>query len=167
MIVIRRIGKGEFELYRRIRLEALKESPAAFLSKYEDAILRTDESWIAQSDGLALAEDRCGCLAFDGDSPIGISALYGTRENAGEMELMQVWVAPGHRGQGIAGRILAWLSDWARARGVARIVLHSWKGNAAANAFYRKAGFAVCGTAEDEGQLFMAKTLATESPEAG
>ena len=40
MIYIRRLANNEYEIYRSIRLESLKEDPYAYTSKYEEAITR-------------------------------------------------------------------------------------------------------------------------------
>lgn len=56
--------------------------------------------------------------------------------------------AAGHRGQGLAGRVLAGLADVALARGMARVFLQVEAGNAAAQALYRRAGFGTAWTYE-------------------
>ncbi|MES2241813.1 MAG: GNAT family N-acetyltransferase [Pseudomonadota bacterium] len=56
--------------------------------------------------------------------------------------------AAGHRGQGLAGRVLAGLADAALARGMARVFLQVEAGNAAAQALYRRAGFGTAWTYE-------------------
>lgn len=50
--------------------------------------------------------------------------------------------APTHRGQGLAGRVLAAMADAATARGIERVFLQVEAGNAAAQSLYRRAGFA-------------------------
>jgi ribosomal protein S18 acetylase RimI-like enzyme len=50
--------------------------------------------------------------------------------------------APAWRGRGLAGRILAALADAALAKGMARCFLQVEAGNVAAEALYRRAGFA-------------------------
>jgi N-acetylglutamate synthase len=49
--------------------------------------------------------------------------------------------AAAHRGQGLAGRVLAGLADTAMQRGIDRVFLQVEEGNAAANALYLRAGF--------------------------
>jgi len=48
MIVSRRAVKGDVTLFKSMRLKALKQSPEAFGSTYENAIKRTDVSWAEQ-----------------------------------------------------------------------------------------------------------------------
>jgi hypothetical protein len=75
MISVRRIQIGEGDLFKRIRLASLRESPSAFASTYESALNRSSESWSEQADSTAQGSDRSTFIAFSGDSPIGIAAL--------------------------------------------------------------------------------------------
>ena len=50
----------------------------------------------------------------------------------------QVFVVPAHRGQGLAGRMMSVLQDWARAHQVDRIQLNA---RPAARSVYERAGF--------------------------
>ncbi len=49
--------------------------------------------------------------------------------------------AQGHRGQGLAGRVLAGIAEAALQKGIARIFLQVEEGNVAARALYLRAGF--------------------------
>lgn len=76
MISVRRIQLGESELFKQMRLTSLHESPSAFASTYESAPQRSPESWCQQADSTAQRSDRSTFIAFSGNSPIGIAALY-------------------------------------------------------------------------------------------
>jgi putative acetyltransferase len=52
-----------------------------------------------------------------------------------------MFVHPDVRGQGVAGRLLAWLETDAAARGIREIVLETGPASHAALAFYRSAGY--------------------------
>lgn len=52
-------------------------------------------------------------------------------------------VAARCRRRGIGRRLLASASDWARARGAVEIVLTTWAGNDAADAFYQRLGYRI------------------------
>jgi len=52
-------------------------------------------------------------------------------------------VAARCRRRGIGRRLLAMAGDWARARGAIEIVLTTWAGNEAADAFYQRLGYRV------------------------
>jgi RimJ/RimL family protein N-acetyltransferase len=141
MISIRRIQLGESELFRRMRLTSLHESPSAFASTYESALRRSPESWREQADSTAQSSDRSTFIAFSGDLPIGIAALYRNGEGTAVGELLQVWVSPEYRSQGVAIEIMDAVFQWARENGFRTVVVTITKGNARALRFYRKYGF--------------------------
>ena len=59
---------------------------------------------------------------------------------------MSVYVAPGQRGTGLAGRMLDGVIDWARGEaGLDRLHLYVHEDNARAQAFYRRYGFTETG----------------------
>jgi ribosomal protein S18 acetylase RimI-like enzyme len=55
--------------------------------------------------------------------------------------LVAMWVSPGHRGQGIADRLVAAVCDLARARGGTQVALWVADANPRAQAVYRRLGF--------------------------
>jgi ribosomal protein S18 acetylase RimI-like enzyme len=142
MVLIRRIRLGEAELFRSIRLAALREAPRAFGSTYDSALRRTPESWREQADGTACGSDRSTFLAILDESPIGIAALYrlGTGSDTGE--LMQMWIAPEYRSRGIAKRIMDVAFRWAGNNQFRAIVVKVERNNTRALRLYREYGFA-------------------------
>lgn len=53
MIRVRRIQKGEGDLFKHMRLTSVRESPSAFAITYEAALTRSAESWREQADSTA------------------------------------------------------------------------------------------------------------------
>ncbi len=141
MVTIRRIAKGEWELFKQVRLAALKEAPYAFGSTYDRALERTTQSWMDQADGSAQGEMRATFLAFSEDGPVGITALYRNEKDVNEGEVLQVWVAPKTRGTGLAQRLMATTLTWAEEQGVETALATISKSNLGAVAFYEKCGF--------------------------
>jgi ribosomal protein S18 acetylase RimI-like enzyme len=141
MITVRRIRTGEALLFKQMRLASLRESPSAFSSTFESAQLRSPESWSEQADSTAQGSDRTTFIAFSGDSPIGIMALYKAGEGAGVGELLQVWVSPEYRGQGVAVDLMDAVFQWAAENGFRTVVAAVAKSNVRALQFYRKNGF--------------------------
>jgi len=83
-----------------------------------------------------------GALAEAGDGP----AAFGlAREAGGEAELLTLATAPGHRGRGLARRVLAELGHEAARRGVRWWFLEVSVANAPAIALYESMGFARAG----------------------
>ena len=141
MISVRRIQIDEGELFKRMRLTALRESPFAFASTYKAALRRSPKGWSEQADSTAQGSNRCTFIAFSDDSPIGIAALYRTKEESDTGELLQVWVSPEHRGRGVARDLMDAVFQWASANGFRAVVTTIGKGNVRALRFYQKHGF--------------------------
>lgn len=161
VVTIRRLRSGEGQLFRRVRLAALAESPAAFGSSYESALQRTAASWRQQADGTVQGTDRATFLAFAAGRPVGITALYRDENRADVGELLQVWVEPAFRGRGVAGELLELILAWARENGFGRVVARVMEGNERALAFYDKHGFGVIGGGLTDGELVVSRDLVT------
>jgi len=141
MISVRRIQIDEGELFKRMRLTALSESPSAFASTYKAALHRSPESWSEQANSTAQGSDRCTFIAFSDDSPIGIAALYRTEEENDVGELLQMWVSTEYRGKGVARDLMDAVFQWASANGFRAVVTTIGKGNVRALRFYEEYGF--------------------------
>ena len=141
MISVRRLQFGEAELYKQIRLASLQESPFAFTTTYESASKRSPQSWSEQADHSAAGADRATFIAFSGETPVGLAALYRDKEGADTGEVLQVWVSPKQRGTGLAVSIMDSLFRWARENGFRRIRAGINPGNIRAVRFYQKYGF--------------------------
>jgi len=142
MHTIRRLVTGEGELYRKVRLESLRESPDAFASKYEDALLRNEESWNSQADSSAEGSDRATYIVL-GDQPCGLGAIYRDGNQSEVGELIQMWVSPDCRGSLVSRDLLDRLFDWASLNGFSRIKAEVERENARAIRFYHRYGFAL------------------------
>jgi RimJ/RimL family protein N-acetyltransferase len=151
MISVRRIQVGEGELFKRLRLTSLYESPSAFASTYESALNRSYESWSEQADSTAEGSDRATFIAFSGGSPIGIAALYRDRQNMDAGEVLQVWVAPEYRSKGVGLDLMDAVFQWAGENGFRKIIATITKGNTRALRFYEKYGFNLADSASLDG----------------
>jgi len=141
MISVRRLRVGEGELFKRMRLTSLRESPSAFSSTYESALRRTPESWSEQADKSAEGPDRATFLLFSDDEPVGIAALYRDVKVLDMGEVIQVWVSPEVRGTGAAEILMEAVFSWAREQGFRRILAGINHGNVRALRFYQRLGF--------------------------
>ena len=141
LITIRRIQKGEADLFKRIRLKALKDAPYAFPSTYHSAIQRSAESWQEQSDHAALGGDRATFIVFSEDIPIGMAALYRLEDKVDSGELLQVWISPEYRGTKVTWDLMDTIFEWARKNDFRNVIAGVTKANARALKFYIKYGF--------------------------
>lgn len=141
MHTIRRLRLDEGALYRRLRLEALRDSPEAFATSYASALERSDESWTAQADGSATGDDRATFLVLMDEEPVGMAALYRDAEGSSAGELIQMWISPEHRGSTVAAELLAHVFAWAADGGIQTIRAEVTEGNTRALRFYERQGF--------------------------
>jgi ribosomal protein S18 acetylase RimI-like enzyme len=145
MIDIKRIQKGEWETYKQLRLAALQEAPYAFTTTYEAAVERKPASWIEQTDTFSDGTDQCLLVAYIEHVAIGLCAFYRNTNTPCEGEIVQIWVAPEHRGTSVAKKLMDAMIQWARGTNTARIRLDVKKDNRRAIRFYQNYGFTVIG----------------------
>lgn len=94
--------------------------------------------------GLAGIDGAFTVLALQQDKAVGlINALPGfsTFKCKPLINIHDVVVVAGLRGQGIAGRMMARVEDVGRQRGCCKLTLEVLQGNSAAQASYRNSGF--------------------------
>ena len=84
-------------------------------------------------------------IARDGGEPVGVAAGLQAERS---VELISMWVAPGHRGTGVAGRLIAEVVTWATGLGL-RTCLMVRDDNASAIRAYTRAGFIDHGVPDD------------------
>jgi len=138
MISVKRIKSGEAALFKKLRLQALKESPDAFGSSYEETAQHSAESWVDQVDASAQGTDRATFIAFQNDLPAGLAALYSMESEPEMGELLQVWVDPEQRRTGVARRLMEAVFEWAAGNQFKTIVAGIMNGNDRAINFYEK-----------------------------
>jgi len=148
MITCRRATNDDVALFKQVRLKALRESPDAYGSTYDAALMREQSSWEEQLFSTTSGAHRNTQLAFDGDDCIGIAALY--REPlALSGDIIMMWVDPAHRGSRVASSLVANLICWARECGFDSIALNVTDTNSRAIRFYENQGFCATGETVD------------------
>jgi ribosomal protein S18 acetylase RimI-like enzyme len=139
---VRAVREGELDQLHAIRLRALRDSPDAFMSTYEEERTRTPFSrlgWVRQGVTL-VAEDSTGWHGLTGAR---LDPRLKTR-----VEIVSMWVAPERRGEGLGTALLRGALEWARARGALTARLAVVEGNEHASSLYYAHGFAPTGERE-------------------
>jgi len=142
--VIRRISSEDVAVYREIRLRALHDDPSAFGSTYDEEHAKPDSWWADRAAASAAGEERSVFLAFDDADCVGLAGGYQGNQ-AAERELFSVWVAPAHRGTGVAQGLVGAVLTWAKESGAPRVGLWVTRGNDRAQRLYERLGFAATG----------------------
>ncbi|NTH16693.1 GNAT family N-acetyltransferase [Agrobacterium rhizogenes] len=135
-ILIRRISPDEIDVFRRIRLEALRCEPASFASRFEDWAVLPDGEWRQRLNDPVF-------IAFRTSEPVGMMGLVRFRPHkmAHRATLVSVYVRKSERGMGIAVDLLNMVSAYARWLGLLQMELAVNAENAAALHFYQRHGF--------------------------
>lgn len=140
-ITIVEVGPEDWQVFRVLRLAALREAPYAFGSRYEDWVDAPEERWRGRLDQV-----RFNVVAhLDGIA----AGLASGREDGDRIELVSMWVAPDARRHGVARRLIDAVVDWAARLGRTTYLMVRVD-NASAISVYRALGFTDQGIPEDQ-----------------
>ncbi len=142
MLATRALDPDEWELFRSVRLEALRESPDAFGSTLERERASDEAAWRGWITGEGWNADSTAFVAEEDRIPAGIAVCARFDRDPGRAHLFAMWVRPSSRGRGIGRALVAAVVERARSLGVDEIVLRVTEGNGAAAALYGACGFA-------------------------
>jgi ribosomal protein S18 acetylase RimI-like enzyme/ketosteroid isomerase-like protein len=149
---IRVLGRADAARFRALRLAALRESPEAFGSTYEEDLLLTDDVVAARLEEATTAPRRVGLGAVDGDRLVGFvgcvqEAKLKSRHKA---FVWGMYVEPAVRGRGVGRALLRELvARVGRWDGVSRVTLSVVERAGPARALYRSVGFTRFGREPD------------------
>ncbi len=141
---IRFLNLQDVTAYRKLRLQALRESPTAFASSYEQEICLTLSDFAARLQ--AHDNSASGIFGAFGDNEQLIGMLGFSRENHPKRShigsLWSMYVLPEFRRQGVGAALLDEALSHTQRLGVLRqIVLSVTGNNLAASSLYKSRGF--------------------------
>jgi len=142
------LSPDDWELYRRVRLAALKEAPYAFGSSYEREVEAPELRW---RQGL---RERTRFVAEVAGEVAG-TVSGGVATEAGSAAMTAMRVDPRFRRGGVGALLVKTVVAWAKEAGYAHMFLWVADGNGAAERLYARNGFKRTGTQQDirPGQL--------------
>ena len=140
MIELVPVGTENLELFRRVRLDALEESPRAFCSTYAREAQFEPGEWMRRVERWN-GERGIGYLALDNGVGCGIAGGFLDEADSGRAELVSMWTAPSCRRLGVGRQLVEGVMGWARRRGAHSLRLMVTSGNEAAIGFYLRLGF--------------------------
>ena len=146
VIEIRALSPADWQLWRRLRLDALAEAPDAFGSRLAD--------WQGDNDREDRWRGRLGIqgsfnvVAVLGDEPVGMASGVPTTDD-GVAAIISMWIAPTARGRGVGDALVKAIEQWARDRGARVLRLDVADGNRAACQLYQRNGFTFTGELGD------------------
>ena len=140
-VEILRLGPEEWEIFRDLRLRALREAPYAFGSRYDDWVDAPESRWRDR-----LANVPLNLVARRDGEPLGMAS--GVLDGVDEAELISMWVDPAARGSGVAAALVGAVVEWAAGAGRTTYLMVR-SDNARAISAYARAGFVDLGIPPD------------------
>ncbi|UOQ50049.1 GNAT family N-acetyltransferase [Gracilibacillus caseinilyticus] len=143
---VRQLQYNDAEIYLKIRLEGLQNSPTGFASSYEEEKKQTAEKYQKR---FASPETSFTFGAFENTELVGVitlvkEPLFKLRHRS---KLVAMYVKPDQRGKGIGKALLLKAIEKAKSiEGLEQIYLTVVDTNAFAKRLYTSIGFEVCGT---------------------
>ena len=142
-MLLRQLSADDADILWQARLQALRESPAAFLSTLAEA---QDDAADVMRAQLADPGTRYFGTFVDGMLAGFLRYVRPVRmARRHTAEVHSVHVGAGHRGQGVARQLLLAAFAAARAEGIESLTLTVLADNAAARALYESLGFTESG----------------------
>jgi GNAT superfamily N-acetyltransferase len=148
-ITVRRTTRDDWERMRKLRLEALQDTPIAFGQTYENALRMTEGDWRAYA-ARGEEERRLFVVAVDEASGDFVGVMGGAKDRGnGAPYLVGVFVSPRYRGKsrGVTDSLLEAIEDWARTF-ADRLQLDVHEDNTRARRYYESRGFVETGRTE-------------------
>jgi ribosomal protein S18 acetylase RimI-like enzyme len=145
---VRRLGAGEVDLLRALRLRALGDAPMAFGSTLARERGYAPEQWERWAAASATGDRQA---IFIAEPASGMASGVIDDEDPALAYLYAMWVAPEARRTGAGAALLEAVIAWAADRGAQMLTTSVAEGNAAAAALYTRAGFADTGRREPLG----------------
>jgi ribosomal protein S18 acetylase RimI-like enzyme len=140
-IEIRRIRADEGPALMQVRLFSLLDAPYAFGGTYFDSIQHPADHWANRAAAGSAGGSSAIYLAHAPDGPVGIAGAYEPADEADTRRIYGVWVERALRKQGLGGRLIETLLEWADGSGAAQCDLWVTESNAPALALYERLGF--------------------------
>lgn len=138
---IQQLTKNDWPIYKKIRLEALKNSPESFASSYEEEITWSDIDF----QNSLIKSDIFG--AFDNNSLVSCAGFYIMHSNKTNHRgvIWGMYTKDEFRGKGIATDLIKTIISHAKSK-VIQIHLSCVSSNLTAVELYKKLGFKIYGT---------------------
>jgi ribosomal protein S18 acetylase RimI-like enzyme len=146
-ITVRAIVEADWRQVRDLRLQALADTPHAFMETLLHAAEQTDEHWM-QRARQAEEPDQCGFTAIDDRRWVG--TMRGLAQPDGWTRLVGVFVAPSHRGRrlGVADALLDRVEEWSAEVGAPGVRLEVHERNERAQRLYLRRGYTFTGESQ-------------------
>ncbi len=139
MVLVRETVMADWQAWRDIRLQALRDAPDAFGSTYAEQNRRGENDWRQRvaGGGLFLA----WIPEVSAAEPAGMAGGY--QAAPATVELISMFVRPRARGRRVGEALIDAVTGWARERDATSVHLWVTETNKHARRLYERCGFSV------------------------
>lgn len=113
---ITRLTPDRWQLYKSIRLQALKDAPDSYGSTLEQEAAMSDTEWKSRLDLEMRDITALPLVATKNGEPVGLAWGLVDAQASAIAHVYQMWVSPTVRGRGIGKLLLREITSWAVGR---------------------------------------------------
>ena len=140
-VIVRALCSHEWQVFREIRLRALRESPEAFSKTAEEEDAYDAVEWRRRLGSASSSPRVRWLIAEDAGEPVGLACGRVDPEQSEVANVFSMWVEPASRQSGIGRQLLQGIVEWARAVGARQLVLGVAATSRDAMRLYESIGF--------------------------
>ncbi|MFV0606139.1 MAG: GNAT family N-acetyltransferase [Niabella sp.] len=132
---IKALTLNELDAYKRIRLQALKTDPQSYCNSFEKEASMSQEAWvqrISNPEGIIFG-------LYHAEELIGITAILIEEHCVGH--LTHSYIQKQYRGLGLSKQLFTARMQWAKEKGVQKLIINHRKNNLASKAAIQSVGF--------------------------
>jgi GNAT superfamily N-acetyltransferase len=141
-LTLRRLSRADWATLRAVRIEALSDSPMAFMSRLEDEQALTESDWQRAFDGATWT------VAEVAGAVIGLVKVVREPILSPVRYLESIWVAPLHRRNRVFSALLARIIETERREGASDLLIWVLEDNHPARRVYEACGFRPTGRSQ-------------------
>ena len=142
-VLVRRVVPGDWPLLRSLRLEALLDTPLAYLETHADAAAAPEGEWRYRAVRGSTGGDSLQLLALRAGGPVGTAVTFLGEDDV--WWVAAVYLQPAERGRGLLRRLVDALAAHAHGAGGRLLRLEVHEDNPRARAAYARLGFVETG----------------------
>jgi GNAT superfamily N-acetyltransferase len=128
------LARSDWPILRAARLDALRDSPHAFMARYED------EEDLSQADWEHMFDDASWIVAKDAETVIGLARCIAGPQST-QRYIESIWVAKPRRRKGVFRAMLRAVCEVEERLGAAELLLWVFEDNNDAQEVYKAVGF--------------------------
>lgn len=147
-ILINKFVEEDWEIYKRLRLESLKDAPESFGSTYERELNFTEEEWKSRIKSNIEPAHILSLVAVSRSVAVGLASGVVHTLESDTVHIYQMWVSKENRSNGIGRALLSRIEIWANTLKLKSLSLAVTISNSEAISLYKSAGFVSRGSPE-------------------